>query len=277
MWEGKNEAVYWNVFVVSSHPGYSTFLTSPIITDRHTAGRISLTAFLPLYIVILWQPHCTVPNGALYRGKIDFKKPTPFIPEILYIERYFTSAVFVSARLHKTTSSMSHLSNVWEQQTNLFIPARKHHQGWSAETTGWVKHPDRVTRLPRLKIEIWNIALSKSRGAHDRKKIKRSKLWQPVVSRHAAAFATLLARRLILLKWKHTLPPSYDRWIKEGFLFKGLWKNMETVYISYRHPRHRAWWVQWLCLSCFFSFCFSVRSLFSLSRLLLLLTIITFF
>lgn len=62
MWEGeKNGAVYWNVFVVSSRPGYSAFHTSPIITDQHTAGYINHTTFFLLYIVILCQPtlYCT--------------------------------------------------------------------------------------------------------------------------------------------------------------------------------------------------------------------------
>lgn len=34
-------------------------------------------------------------------------------------------------------------------------------------------------------------------------------------ARHSMAFCTLLARRLILLNWKHNLPPSYTRWVKE--------------------------------------------------------------
>ena len=34
-------------------------------------------------------------------------------------------------------------------------------------------------------------------------------------AQHSLAFCTLLARRLILLKWKQALSPSYDRWIKE--------------------------------------------------------------
>ena len=38
---------------------------------------------------------------------------------------------------------------------------------------------------------------------------------QPVVMKRALAFTTLLARRLILFKWKHTSPPTHNRWIKE--------------------------------------------------------------
>ena len=34
-------------------------------------------------------------------------------------------------------------------------------------------------------------------------------------AQHCMAFCTLLARRLILLNWKHTLPPSHSRWVKE--------------------------------------------------------------
>ena len=33
--------------------------------------------------------------------------------------------------------------------------------------------------------------------------------------RRVIAFTTLLARRLILFKWKHASPPSHSRWIKE--------------------------------------------------------------
>ena len=40
-----------------------------------------------------------------------------------------------------------------------------------------------------------------------------SKVMQTVL-----AFATLLARRLILLNWKHPQPPSHSRWVKEMFL-----------------------------------------------------------
>lgn len=34
-------------------------------------------------------------------------------------------------------------------------------------------------------------------------------------AQHCMAFCSLLARRLILLNWKHTAPPSYSRWVKE--------------------------------------------------------------
>ncbi len=34
-----------------------------------------------------------------------------------------------------------------------------------------------------------------------------------VTVQKALAFTTLLARRLILLKWKHVSPPSFDTWI----------------------------------------------------------------
>ncbi len=38
-----------------------------------------------------------------------------------------------------------------------------------------------------------------------------------VTVQKALAFTTLLARRLILLKWKHVSPPSFDTWLKEVF------------------------------------------------------------
>ncbi len=38
-----------------------------------------------------------------------------------------------------------------------------------------------------------------------------------VTVQKALAFTTLLARRLILLKWKHVSPSSCDTWIKEVF------------------------------------------------------------
>lgn len=44
---------------------------------------------------------------------------------------------------------------------------------------------------------------------------------QPVTSKviqTVLAFATLLARRLILLNWKHAQPPSHSRWVKEILL-----------------------------------------------------------
>ena len=37
----------------------------------------------------------------------------------------------------------------------------------------------------------------------------------PLAMQRALAFTTLLARCLILFKWKHTSPPTYNRWIKE--------------------------------------------------------------
>ncbi len=37
----------------------------------------------------------------------------------------------------------------------------------------------------------------------------------PVTIKHVIAFATLLARCIILQKWKHTSPLTHDRWIKE--------------------------------------------------------------
>ena len=44
---------------------------------------------------------------------------------------------------------------------------------------------------------------------------------QPITSKvmqTVLAFTTLLARRLILLKWKHPQPPSHNRWVKELLL-----------------------------------------------------------
>ncbi len=41
-----------------------------------------------------------------------------------------------------------------------------------------------------------------------------------VTVQKALAFTTLLARRLILLKWKHVSPPSFDTWLKEVFTIK---------------------------------------------------------
>ncbi len=38
-----------------------------------------------------------------------------------------------------------------------------------------------------------------------------------VMVQKALAFTTLLARCLILLKWKHVSPPSFDTWLKEVF------------------------------------------------------------
>lgn len=34
---GGSGAAYWNVFVVSSHPGYSTFRATPIISVQQAA------------------------------------------------------------------------------------------------------------------------------------------------------------------------------------------------------------------------------------------------
>lgn len=39
----------------------------------------------------------------------------------------------------------------------------------------------------------------------------------PKLQLDVIAFATLLARRLILLWWKSTLPPSHTMWVKEIF------------------------------------------------------------
>ncbi len=41
-----------------------------------------------------------------------------------------------------------------------------------------------------------------------------------VTVQKALAFTTLLARRLIVLKWKHVSPPSFDTWLKEVFTIK---------------------------------------------------------
>lgn len=59
-------------------------------------------------------------------------------------------------------------------------------------------------------------------------------------AQHCMAFCTLLARRLILLNWKHTLPPSYSRWVKEvlfnlklerlRFSLKGSLRNFEKTW-----------------------------------------------
>jgi len=38
-----------------------------------------------------------------------------------------------------------------------------------------------------------------------------------VMVQKALAFTTLLVRRLILLKWKHASPSSFDTWLKEVF------------------------------------------------------------
>ncbi len=38
-----------------------------------------------------------------------------------------------------------------------------------------------------------------------------------ISSRQVIAFTTVLARRAILLKWKHVIPPSHDMWIREIF------------------------------------------------------------
>ncbi len=46
-----------------------------------------------------------------------------------------------------------------------------------------------------------------------------------VTVQKALAFTTLLARRLILLKWKHVSPPSFDTWLKEVFTCIKLEKN----------------------------------------------------
>lgn len=37
----------------------------------------------------------------------------------------------------------------------------------------------------------------------------------PVTKRRVVAFTTLLARRVILLKWKRALPPSHNSWLRE--------------------------------------------------------------
>ena len=37
----------------------------------------------------------------------------------------------------------------------------------------------------------------------------------PTTTQRVIAFTTLLARRSILLKWKHVSPPTHDRWIQE--------------------------------------------------------------
>ena len=50
---------------------------------------------------------------------------------------------------------------------------------------------------------------------------------QPFASRviqNVLAFTTLLARRLILFKWKHPQPPSHSRWVEEVLLFMSLEK-----------------------------------------------------
>ena len=50
---------------------------------------------------------------------------------------------------------------------------------------------------------------------------------EPCTSRviqNVLAFTTLLARRLILLKWKHSQPPSHGRWVEEVLLFMSLEK-----------------------------------------------------
>ncbi len=46
-----------------------------------------------------------------------------------------------------------------------------------------------------------------------------------VTVQKALAFTTLLARRLILLKWKHVSPPSFDTWLKEVFTCNKLEKK----------------------------------------------------
>ena len=37
----------------------------------------------------------------------------------------------------------------------------------------------------------------------------------PVTTQRVIAFTTLLARRAILLKWKHVSPPTHNSWIRE--------------------------------------------------------------
>ena len=43
------------------------------------------------------------------------------------------------------------------------------------------------------------------------------------------AFTTLLARRLILLKWKSPVPPTYTHWVKEVLYFLKLEKIRLTL------------------------------------------------
>lgn len=49
------------------------------------------------------------------------------------------------------------------------------------------------------------------------------------VKKDVIAFTTLLARRLILLNWKSTVPPTYSRWIKEVLYFLKLEKIRQTL------------------------------------------------
>ncbi len=55
-----------------------------------------------------------------------------------------------------------------------------------------------------------------------------------VTVQKALAFATLQARRLILLKWKHVSPPSFDTWLKEvtvtHWFFKDLWQGVVPLF-----------------------------------------------
>ena len=54
------------------------------------------------------------------------------------------------------------------------------------------------------------------------------------------AFTTLLARRLILLKWKHTSPPTHTRWIKDVLLYIKLEKIKFTLRGSLK-KFHKMW------------------------------------
>ena len=57
------------------------------------------------------------------------------------------------------------------------------------------------------------------------------------------SFTSLLARRLILLKWKHVLPPTHFTWIRDvlahiklermRFSLKGSLRNFEKTWIPF--------------------------------------------
>lgn len=58
---------------------------------------------------------------------------------------------------------------------------------------------------------------------------KESRALLPIKASVVIAFTTLLARRLILLRWKQRAPPSFSHWIKDLMYFLKLEKTKYTL------------------------------------------------
>ena len=127
-------------------------------------------------------------------------------------------AHYTKARLAKMFDTVSPLCDRCQQAT-----ANYSHMFWSCSS------------LTRFWSEIFS-TLSKvtGRGVTPNALTALFGVWSfpPTLSpakKDLIAFTTLLARRLILLKWKSSVPPTYTNWVKEVLYFLKLEKIRLTL------------------------------------------------